>query len=375
MTIEVVLWIATIAYAGFTCFLLTNWIKTKYFYPTTVSVYEFITIIVPVRNEEENILALLKGISEQTYPKHRFEVIVADDSSTDNTSTIVKNYAANASISIRLIKVIDGNGKKKAIETAISKSEGTLIVTVDGDCLVKANWISTINAYYQNYKPKMICGGVTFWGEHNFFEKMQTIEFASLTGSGAACLKAGFPNMCNGANLAYEKQTFFEVGGFTGNETIASGDDEFLMHKMANIYPGKVHFLKSSETVVYTKPRKSINEFISQRRRWASKWKHYQFRSIKLLALFIFFYNSLLILTFAMSITGVYSWNAWFIPVVFKMLTEYVFLRIVLFYFGKRINLFIFMVTALVYPFYVVIFGLISRRESYQWKGRDIKNN
>ena len=375
MIIEAVLWIATIVYAGFTCFLLTYWIKTKYFYPTTVSVYEFITIIVPVRNEEENILALLKGISEQTYPKHKFEVIVADDSSTDNTRTLVENYAANANISIKLIKVIEGNGKKKAIEKAIIKSVGALIVTVDGDCLIKASWIGAINAYYQNYKPKMICGGVTFWGERSFFEKMQTIEFASLTGSGAACLKAGFPNMCNGANLAYEKKAFYEVGGFTGNETIASGDDEFLMHKIAKRYPGKVHFLKSSATVVYTKPIKSINEFISQRRRWASKWKHYQFKSIKLLALFIFFYNSLLIITFAMSIIGLYSWNAWFIQVVFKMLTEYVFLGIVLFYFGKRINLFIFMVTALVYPFYVVIFGLISRRESYQWKGRDIKNN
>ena len=375
MILEVIFWIATIAYVSFTIFLLVNWRKTNYFHPTTATAHEFITVIIPVRNEEENILQLLECLNQQTYPKDKFEVIVADDSSTDHTLVLVNEFAAKAAITVKVVQVVDGRGKKKAIETAIKESRGELIVTIDGDCIAGINWLSTINSYYQNYKPKMICGGVTFYDEQSVFEKMQTIEFASLTGSGAACLKAGFPNMCNGANLAYEKKAFYEVDGFTGNETIASGDDEFLMHKMAKRYSGKVQFLKNSEATVYTKPRKSIKEFISQRKRWASKWKHYQFKSIKWLAVFIFFYNFMLIVTFGMSIAGQYYWSIFLIQIIFKVLAEFLFLGKILSYFGKRINLFIFMVTVLVYPFYVVLFGLISRKESYQWKGREIKNS
>jgi len=364
--------VITIAYIGFTIFLLINWERTKYFHLTSTTSYEFISIIASVRNEEENIENLLKCLNAQTYPKNKFEVIVANDSSTDNTPLLVNRFATNADIAIRLLN-IEANGKKKAIEAAIKESKGNLIVTIDGDCIAGTEWISIINAYYQKHKPKMICGGVTFYDEHTLFEKMQTIEFASLTGSGAACLKAGFPNMCNGANLVYEKQAFYQVNGFTGNEAIASGDDEFLMHKIAEQFPGQVQFLKSKEAIVYTKPRKNIKDFISQRTRWASKWKHYQFKSIKLLAFFIFFYNSLLILTFALSILGYYSWHIWLIQVVFKALTEYLFLGRILTFFGKGINIFIFIITALVYPFYVVLSGLVSRRRNYQWKGRSIK--
>jgi len=38
--------------------------------------------------------------------------------------------------------------------------------------------------------------------------------------------------MCNGANLAYEKQAFFDVNGFEGIDDVASGDDMLLMHKL-----------------------------------------------------------------------------------------------------------------------------------------------
>ena len=52
--------------------------------------------------------------------------------------------------------------------------------------------------------------------------------------------------MCNGANLAYEKQLFYQVDGFTGIDTIASGDDMLLMNKVAEKYPQQLGFVKSA---------------------------------------------------------------------------------------------------------------------------------
>ena len=61
---------------------ISNDLKSQIFGKTSLSV------IIPVRNEAANIEALLNDISNQTYPKNAFEVIVVDDSSEDETVEI-----------------------------------------------------------------------------------------------------------------------------------------------------------------------------------------------------------------------------------------------------------------------------------------------
>ena len=63
-----------------------------------------ISIIIPARNEEENIADCLNSIIDQSYPKHLFEVLVVDDHSTDNTAAIIKTYAAE---NVKLISLQD----------------------------------------------------------------------------------------------------------------------------------------------------------------------------------------------------------------------------------------------------------------------------
>ena len=58
------------------------------------------TIIVPVRNEAKNILELLESLEKQTYPKLYFEVIIANDSSNDNTVEIIENFKKNNCINL-----------------------------------------------------------------------------------------------------------------------------------------------------------------------------------------------------------------------------------------------------------------------------------
>jgi hypothetical protein len=68
----------------------------------------------------------------------------------------------------------------------------------------------------------------------------------------------GKPNMCNGANIAYPKAVFEEVNGFDGNEHIASGDDEFLMHKIAEKYPNQIVFAHYQPNIVLPNHRKTF---------------------------------------------------------------------------------------------------------------------
>ena len=101
--------------------------------------------------------------------------------------------------------------------------------------------------------------------------------------------------MCNGANLAYTKKAFTEVGGFTGIDNIASGDDMLLMHKIYKLYPDKVMFLKSKDAIVQTAPVNSVKDFFNQRIRWASKADKYDDKRIFVVLLLVYVVNVLLL--------------------------------------------------------------------------------
>src|SRR4026207_1095280 len=97
--------------------------------------------------------------------------------------------------------------------------------------------------------------------------------------------------MWSGANLAYERNAFYEVNGFAGIDHIASGDDMLLMHKIATQYPGKIFYLKSIEAIVSTQPMKTWKEFFNQRRRWASKANSYNDKKFSLVLSLVYLFN------------------------------------------------------------------------------------
>ena len=257
-----------------------------------------ISVIIPARNEEEYIGRCLDSIINQSYPKHLFEVLVVDDHSTDNTASIINAYAAQ---NVKLISLKDFTGddlnayKKKAIEIAIGQSTGELIVTTDADCFAPQNWLQTIAAFYAQYQPLFIAAPVSIDCSNKFIEFFQGLDFMVLQGITGASVHKKIHSMCNGANLAYTKKAFEEVGGFTGIDNIASGDDMLLMHKIYKRWPAKVMFLKSTDAIVHTAPVNSIKEFFNQRIRWASKADKYDDKRIFAVLLLVYIVNVLLL--------------------------------------------------------------------------------
>jgi cellulose synthase/poly-beta-1,6-N-acetylglucosamine synthase-like glycosyltransferase len=363
------------SYAGFTFLLLFLWKRIKPVASGVNTEAVLISVIVPVRNEAENIKFLLEDLSKQTFLKSQFELLVTDDSSKDNTAEIVRAYAAIANYTVRLISLPDvptTSPKKRAIETAITQAKGNLIVTTDGDCRVGNGWLQSIATCYAATGAKLISSPVTFTQEISLTDHLQTVEFASLIGSGAAAISAGYPSLCNGANLAYQKGVFKEVNGFEGVKHIASGDDEFLMHKIAARYPGGIHFLKDPAAVVRTKPHKSWGQFFRQRKRWASKWKHYQSKTPLILALYIFSCNFSLLLAGLLCFSGNLGGGLFLILLAVKCIPEWFFLGTVLKFLQKPASILYIPVTQIFYSFYVCFFGLAAQNPEYEWKGRKL---
>lgn len=349
-----------------------------------------ISVIIPVRNEAENILFLLQDLEKQTLSKALFEVIVADDDSTDETLKIIQSFQKNTSINLIINKlppkVNNTSPKKRAIDSSIQLAKGQLITTTDGDCRVGEKWLETIANFQSETGAYLVSGAVTFFENqaiqskfliqriiHSFVEKAQIIEFGSLVGSGACAMFIQKPNMCNGANLTYLKSVFYEVGGFAGNENLASGDDEFLMHKIAAKYPEKVQFLKNSDVIVETHAHATWRSFYNQRKRWASKWRHYDNWHTTALAVFIFSANFILLLAFSSWILAFLSIQYFIAILLIKFSAEFVFLTLIVSFLRKKYLIWFIPFVQIIYPLYVVFFGLAAQKQGeYIWKGRKL---
>ncbi len=338
------------------------------------------SIIISARNEAENIKDCMADIIAQDYPSQNFEIIVVDDFSEDNTSEIVKQFAIqNPGFDIRLIRMADlqlkeqNSFKKAAITLAINESKHAWIITSDADCRRGTEWLSTIASFIDRNNPVLVSAPVCLNGSDRFFDKAQSLEFMGLVGIGGASIALKNPNMCNGANLIYQKDAFKEVKGFEGNDDIASGDDEFLMHKMFAKWPDKISFLKSPDAIVFTKPESDFKSFIQQRKRWVSKSRKYANKNITSVLSGAWVFHLMLLICL---VSGIFNWEylvVFCLAFGLKLIAEYTFLDKVSDFFSRKKLLGIFIPAAFLYIFYVLFIGIYGNFGGYKWKGRKVQ--
>ena len=346
-----------------------------------------ISIIIPARNEEENIGYCLQSIIEQSYPAHLFEVLVVDDHSTDNTAAIIKSYASH---NVKLISLKDylsaneiNSYKKKAIEISIQQSNGELIVTSDADCIFPKNWLATIASFYESKRPAFIVMPVLISYGKKIIEVFQSLDFMTLQGITGASVHEKFHSMCNGANLAYTKEAFIAVNGFKGIDNIASGDDMLLMHKIYNQFPNNIEYLKSREVIVTTNPVSTIQQFFNQRIRWASKADHFDDKRIFIVLIIVYFLNVLmmvlpivaLISNRSISIMNIQlsMFNFYASLLLIKTIFELFFLYPVAKFFNQTKLLWWFPIAQPFHIVYTVIAGWLGKFGKYTWKERSVK--
>ena len=332
-----------------------------------------LSVLVPARNEEKNLPHLITALKTQTLPAHLFEVLVIDDYSTDNT---VQAVWQQASINTRVISPIadaSHSSKKKAIEAGVLSANGEMIVTTDADCIPGPRWLETIYSFGHQKNASFIAAPVAFTTDGSLLQNFQAPDFLTLQGITASSVQAGFHDMCNGANLAYRKEAFHAVNGFTGIDQVATGDDMLLMYKIRKKFPHQVYYLKHPDAIVYTSPMESWTAFFMQRKRWASKSLVYEdFRIIAVLG-FIYLLNCWwLVMLVASVFRPAYLYSALGFLLV-KAVIEYPFVRsIAKFYHLEKLTPWLFIFQPL-HILYTVIVGLASQIGQYEWKGRRTK--
>ncbi|MBW4891761.1 glycosyltransferase [Mucilaginibacter sp. HMF5004] len=375
VTLSIISLFCTAVYLLLLCYLIRGWARLKTSVGRNNGTFTTkVTILIAARNEEKKIALTIGDILAQDYPKELFEVIIADDHSTDRTAEIISSYADKK---VRLLQLRDDKAlnsyKKRAIAEAIKLSTGDFLVATDADCRMGPQWLSSIVNHYETENLVMISSPVTYFEERSLFEYMQTLEFMYLIGIGAAFIGNGKASTCNGANFAYRKDVFNEVGGFQGIDDLASGDDELLLQKVAAIYPDRIGFLKSTEAIVYTDAKPNLKEFMQQRRRWASKSTKYKDKKVVAFVVCIWLFNVSLLLNALLGFYNTAFFKLLLVQVALKYAFEFIYLYPITAFF-KRIRLISLLIIIIpVHAIYFVYVGIMGNSRRYNWKGRNVR--
>lgn len=352
--------------------LLLLWNKQKVSRPKA-NLNRKVSILVPFRNELENLPNILRSILSLSY--RPVEVLFIDDHSQDGGGQFFIDFPKKLSTHIP-IKVIpnEGIGKKTAIETGIGQASGEIIFTTDADCILPENWIEEKLWCFENPEVQMVAGPVMTEEKKGFFSSFQQIDWASIL----LVTKVGFelesPIMCSAANMAYRKSAFLEVEGYRGNEHVMTGDDEFLLKKIIKKFGPKSAVYKNDHIgLVFTQPQDSWNGLLMQRSRWASKWKMHGNLSHLFSAVIPVLLQLIFLSSWVLLFQGDFSMLVFMFLWIVKIGSERIVLGKVLSDFKIRQGLINFMLTSIIHPVFVIGTVVATFFGGWKWKGRNQK--
>ncbi|WP_430814308.1 glycosyltransferase [Carboxylicivirga sp. RSCT41] len=324
-----------------------------------------VSLIIPFKDEAHNMQQLIGSLKNQTIGT--WELILINDHSTDNGSSIAKTLLRNCHIDSRIINA-ENLGKKAALLQGVKLAKYELIVTTDADCTFHKDWLNTLSTFHSSRNVDLIIAPVTIKRTKGFLSRFQQIDFAALQLSGAAAALQNKAIMCNGANIMCKKELYLKA---QLQPQIASGDDMFLLEWMKSQHK-KIAFIKSKQVLVQTEPVHTCIGFLQQRARWAAKAPRYRDKHIITTGLMV---SSLNLMIFAALTGGIWLpalWAVAGVSIMVKSIWDYLLLQSGSKDLNFNITFFEVLLLQLLYPVYVISVLIFPAFNTIQWKSRTI---
>jgi len=227
-----------------------------------------VSVIVAARNEENNIEECLNSLNNQDYDKQNYEVIIADDFSTDSTGAEIDQFICGKDNFRKITPDSAGNlrGKTNALESAVKAAKGEIILFTDADCTVLPSWIGSMVSYYN--KSTGMVNSFSTVPVNNIITGMQSIDLLFLISVAGGMANNGYPVSCIGNNMSVRNDVYNATGGYKEFPDSIT-EDYLLLNKVKELRTFKIVFPLDESLLVSTKPQSSITELLQQKKRWA----------------------------------------------------------------------------------------------------------
>jgi 1,2-diacylglycerol 3-beta-glucosyltransferase len=265
MTFETFLLIITVLYLFESGLLILGLRRSRY--PTVNTSDIFVSVIIAARNEQMNIANCLESAAQQTYPSTLFEIIVADDGSTDKTEAICQEFIQRYP-HMKLVHVQEDDylrGKSNALAQGIDAAQGEVILITDADCTVPKTWVEyTAKKYTTNIG---LVGGFTLQKARTPFEGMQSLDWAFILGVASASAGLKHPLGSIGNNLSFRKSAYEHVGGYRKLKFSVT-EDYTVVQAIVGSQQWDYCYPIDPKLLVESKPCSDFLTLLRQKHRW-----------------------------------------------------------------------------------------------------------
>lgn len=324
---------------------------------STASHYSY-TILIAYRNANENLNRLLSHLYQDPLIDSIRHIILVDDFSEKEYSFLSHNHNTTylQLCDYKPDLTASTHNKKQAIELGISHADTEYILCLDADVIPSGVWLSQTIDFIEKYQPQFLAGIHRYTVGNTLWSEFLSLEQDILIAISIASLRMQSPTMCNGANMAFRKSAFEEVGGYKDLYTIQGGDDMLLYHRIYAAYSSQVYYHTAIDAAVYSESATSWRGLIHQRRRWLSKTMYYERLGVQVQLAIIFLGNVVALLSLIGSI---------FYPILIgiylaKVMIDFLFGVATCKRFSLQISLAKIFLFAIIYPLYTILISICS---------------
>ncbi len=274
-----------------------------------------IAILVPARNEEENVASCLSSLLALNYPTDKIEIWVGNDQSTDGTAQIVDTFAKKHP-HIHLFQLTGEMGKAKAkanvLAQLVRKCSADYIFVTDADITVGKNWIQGLLPHLQTSNMGMVSGTTLVKGS-GFLQAGQSIDWTIGNGYLIGLNQLGMPSTAVGNNMAFTREAYLATGGY---ETMDfSVTEDFQLFTAIRKCGYQTTNVMEKLSLNYSKPQIQLEKLLHQRKRWMMGAQGLPWYWGIIFGVQAFFYIGLILLFY---INPAVAWRIWLIKWVLQ---------------------------------------------------------
>lgn len=237
-----------------------------------------ISVIVAARNEEKNIPALIRSLNEQNYPKDKYEVIIVDDNSADNTLEIIKrNIPQGLNLKYFSIKPEEKElpAKKGVLIYAVKQTSCPYILVTDADCRPSKYWLRSFSAKFSEGYD-VLFGAAPFFKQKGLINKISRYENLRSGILTFAATGLRFPYSAAARSFGYTKEAYNKLNGYHSVSDAIAGDDDLFIREAVKAEM-RVGTVLDADSFVYSETANSLPEYLKQKARHLSVSGKYLF--------------------------------------------------------------------------------------------------
>ncbi len=215
----------------------------------------FVSVIIPVRNRQNDIDACLQSLSKLDYPDDKLEILVVDDASTDQTPDVVSQYP------VRLIRLHQHKQASYCRNLGARNARGELLAFIDSDCLADSAWLQELVPAFRDSQLGVLGGVVDSYYEKNGLDRYEKVKSSLNVSTWFKRSQKNDPFFYLPAcNLLVRRHLFLKIGGF--KEELVVGEDVDLCWRIRK-YGYQIEYQPQGR--VYHKHRNRVFSFCRRR--------------------------------------------------------------------------------------------------------------